>query len=68
MKPFYKLNKWTTWFFFRPDLDRFDRGWKLLQFGIFKLTSLPNEGCRITKQNYKGFIIRLYIFTPIEFY
>lgn len=26
-------------------------------FGIFKLTSIPEEGTMITKQNYKGFLI-----------
>jgi len=30
----------------------------LLHFGIFKITKLPQEGCGITKDNYKGFWVR----------
>lgn len=52
------LNKW----YFRLRIEKnYLRGTgKVFQFGIFKLISIPPEGCRMSEQNYKGFFIIKY--------
>ena len=63
-----ELNKWQTIFSFGRDFVRYERGWKHLVFGVFKFVEFPDDiGERLQKRHYKGFIIDLYVFIPIEF-
>lgn len=61
-----ELNKWQfVWqhgrdaMFMGPFIYRFT-------FGIFKLISMPEEGSRLRKENYKGFLINLRYWFPME--
>ena len=60
-----ELNKWQFVFNWQPDWARGGRGWRELTIGFLKLKSLPREGYMISKEDYKGFLIRAYIFIPI---
>jgi len=65
MKPL--LNKWQI--FCKPymrDFMRGDRGWKIFEFGIVKLTQMPEYGQAISSYHYKGFIIRFAYWLPID--
>ena len=61
-----EINKWQIHFTFSRDYFTFARGWKQFIFGIFKLHTLPQEGEMITSKDYKGFIIKFYIWLPID--
>jgi hypothetical protein len=63
----YLLNKWQTHFYFGKDYTVIERGWKQIEFGIMKFTSYPNEGCKHTKKNYNGFLLKFYMWFPIDF-
>ncbi len=60
------LNKWQLHFIFGRDHGRMESGWKRLEFGILKLHSLPEEAYAFHSAHYKGFIVRLRIWLPIE--
>ena len=64
MKP--ELGKWTFIFRSYRDIARFERGWRIFEFSIFKPTSRPPEGCRLNKENYQGFRIVFAYWLPIE--
>ena len=49
------LDKWYFRLNIRKDYVR-NNGY-IFTFGLFKLKSLAPEGCMISKQNYKGFLI-----------
>lgn len=68
MKPKRVLNKWQ--FVFTSSLDfryRHD-GWRVGDVGIFKLTSLPDDGMLPNKRHYKGFWLRFSFWLPIQKY
>lgn len=50
-----ELNKWQFVFIWGNSWATCHH--RCFVFGIFKLTSFPEEGAMITKQNYKGFLI-----------
>lgn len=53
------LNKWTFRFGLTPIVFPWTpRQSIVFYFGIFKLTSFPDEGCEVSKENYKGFWIK----------
>lgn len=58
-----KIGKWQFVFSWNYAYERI--GGHRLIFGIFKLKSLPSEGCMITNENYDGFIINKY-FEPFS--
>ena len=60
------LNKWQTTCYFGRDYKTLSFGWKILRFGIFKLTSIPEEGTMITKPHHKGFIFEMKLWIPID--
>lgn len=43
-------------------------GWKLVEFGIFKIHTFPQEGEALQKHHYKGFIIRFIMWLPFDSY
>lgn len=49
------LNKWQIDLDFYKRIEYLD-GRRTFVFGIFKLTSFPEEGVLLSKKNYKGFI------------
>ena len=61
-----ELNKWQRTFSLSPDFLTVAMGWKVLNFGVFKLTSFPEEGMKITRKNHKGFIVRISFWFPID--
>ncbi len=60
------LDKWQFVFSAGRDYRTFDRGWKQVAFGFFKLHHLPLEGERLHKGHYKGFFLTFYVWVPIE--
>lgn len=64
MKPI--LNKWQWHFYFGKDYSRLDRGWKEVNLGILKIHTMPEEGERLWKKHYKGFLLRFFIWLPID--
>lgn len=60
------LNKWQIHWGFGKDPERLESGWKRLDFGIFKIVEFPKEGERLHKPQYKGFILKLRIWLPVE--
>lgn len=62
-----KLNKWQYDFYFGRDYRIFERGWKIVRFGIFNIHTMPEEGYVLQKKHYKGFILKFYIWLPIDF-
>ena len=60
------LNKWTYSFEHQPDFISYDRGWRVVIFGIYKFTRMPEQGEAFSKKDYKGFIIRFYYWFPIR--
>ena len=66
MKPI--LNKWQSHVSFRKDYSRMESGWSVLTCAICNFTKLPPSGECYRKDDYKGFIIRLRIWLPIEKY
>lgn len=50
------IDKWHFKLGFIP-LYHMENGF-LLHFGVFKITSRPPAGAKITKENYKGFWLR----------
>lgn len=64
-QPKKELDKWQVVWIFQRDYMRMSLGWYVVQFGIFKFTSLPPESARISKKNYKGFWPHFLIWLPI---
>ena len=60
------LNKWQLHFCLKKSFER-DLGWHEFSFGILNLYTFPKEAEKITKRNYKGFLIRFYFWLPITF-
>ena len=60
------LNKWQITLKLHRDVLRIERGWKYFEFGIFKLKWIPEEGEILRKSHYSGFIIKFFIWFPIE--
>lgn len=50
-----RLHKWYFIFAIRRDLDWF--GKRVFELGVFKIHTLPVEGCTLEKKHYKGFKI-----------
>lgn len=67
-KPKRVVGKWQFVFTGSKDFMRLERGWYVADVGIFKLTSLPSEGMKPTKRNYKGFWLRFWFWLPLEKY
>ena len=63
-----EINKWQLMWRFGRDCTVRARGWNEVNFGIFNLHHFPAEGEMVTKRFYRGFIIRFYVFLPIEFH
>jgi len=67
-----ELNKWQLMLRTDDMLEYgFTMGWKRVSFGVFKLIVLPQvvlsqEGARITKENYRGFLISFIYWLPIR--
>ena len=64
MKPV--LNKWQAVWYFGKDYRTMERGWKQVEFGILNLQHFPESGVMIHKNMYKGFLLRFYIWLPID--
>jgi hypothetical protein len=64
MKPV--INKWQVHFYFGKDWTRYERGWKEVDFGILKIHTLPEQGHQLHKKMYGGFLIRFFIWFPID--
>jgi hypothetical protein len=62
------INEWQIHFKFGRDYRTLERGWKIIEFGIIKFINFPKEGFEISKQNYKGFLIRFMAWFPIDKY
>lgn len=52
-----ELGKWTTRFYWGYSPLYGDPFVRTLSFGIFKVTSYPPEGRKLTKKHYKGFLL-----------
>ena len=61
------LNKWQIHFFFGRDFRTLERGWKRLEFGIFKIIKFPEENEMLWNKYYNGFFWRFKIWIPIDF-
>lgn len=69
MKPRKVLNKWQVVFTASSDFRQLRNGWKVADVGIFKLTSLPDDGMvPRSKRHYKGFWLRFLFWIPIDRY
>lgn len=66
LKPRKVMDKWQFVLWSGKDYQRFERGWRVAEVGIFKLTSLPEEGVKVNKANFKGFLIRVAYWLPVE--
>lgn len=60
------LNKWQAAFVVHRDFIRRYPGWYVVTIGCFKLTSQPEEGARISKLNYRGFLWEFRMWLPFE--
>lgn len=68
LRPKKVLDKWQLVLTVDHDFRyRFD-GWRVLDFGIFKLSSLPDDGIIPDKRHYKGFWVRFRFWLPFEKY
>jgi len=68
LRPKKVLDKWQLVLAVDHDFRyRFD-GWRVLDFGIFKLLSLPDDGIIPDKRHYKGFWVRFRFWLPFEKY
>lgn len=68
LRPKRVLDKWQLVLAVDHDFRyRFD-GWRVLDFGIFKLSSLPDDGIIPNKRHYKGFWVRFRFWLPFEKY
>lgn len=61
-----KLNKWQIGFNYGEDFQYHQPFIRRIDFGIVKLTSLPEVGEPITKNHYKGFMIAVEFYIPIR--
>lgn len=62
-----ELNKWQIVSYFGRDYRVIERGWKEIRFGIINFHQFPLEREMISKKNYRGFILRFFIWFPIDF-
>lgn len=68
MKPKKILNKWQFVLTAGSDFRYRGDGWRVADVGIFKLTSLPDDGIRPNKRHYKGFWLRFRFWLPLDKY
>lgn len=68
LRPKKVLDKWQLVLTASGDFRYKGDGWRVVDFGIFKLLSLPDDGIRPSRKYYKGFWIRFRIWFPIEKY
>ncbi len=59
-------NKWQILFHFKRDLRTLTLGWKEFAFGIVNIQTFPGEAMILTKDHYKGFIIRFMVWLPFD--
>lgn len=62
-----QVNKWQLVFSFGRDFRTMERGWKQVVFGVFNIHRLPEAGMMLHKGFYQGFILRFYIWLPVDF-
>lgn len=60
------INKWQFALNLSKDYYHMESGWRIFTFGIAKFTTIPKQGERYNKSNYKGFILKLRVWFPIE--
>jgi hypothetical protein len=60
-----EVGKWTIRWWIGPDYAYRD-GWRCLEFGVFKTTSLPPEGGRFTRKHFRGFVVQISFLIPIR--
>lgn len=65
-KPVREIGKWQFVFTKGQAIEYNDLFMSQLTIGVFKLTSLPEEGVRVSKENYKGFLKSWYYWFPIR--
>ncbi len=68
LRPKKVLDKWQLVLAVDHDFRYRGDGWRVLDFGIFKLKVMPPDGVIPRKENYKGFWIRFRFWLPIEKY
>ena len=51
-----EVGKWFFLFRWGMTIDFYDPLMRRLEFGVFKMTSRPPEGTKLTKKYYKGFM------------
>lgn len=61
-----ELDKWQFVFTFGPDIRTMEPGWRLVEFGILKITSYPGQGWMLSKEHYQGFLIRFMVWLPFK--
>lgn len=62
------LNKWQlVWSHGNVYRSNYDDGWRGVDVGIVKLTSYPSSGQCLTRENYKGILVRFVYWFPIRF-
>ena len=61
-----ELNKWQVVFYIGRDWQTMERGWKWVKFGVFKLSSFPEEGYELSSSQLKGFIFTMKVWFPID--
>lgn len=59
------LGKWQMLYMHGRSVQYYDPFVRQFAFGIFKLTSMPEQGVSLSNANYKGFIISFIYRVPI---
>ena len=60
------LNKWQFHGYFGRCNYTMERFAKQVEFGFLKIHTKPEEGCALTKYHYKGFLIKFFIWLPVD--
>jgi len=60
------IGKWQIDFFVNHDFQSLQLGWYHFHFAIVKLISLPRQGARLHKSEYKGFIVSFRFWIPFD--
>ena len=63
-----QLDKWQLMLNIRQEYQ-YDRwGWRMLDFGVVNFMQFPPEGQSYSPRDYKGFIINIRFFFPIDMF
>lgn len=61
-----QINRWQVHGFFGRCPYTMERFAKRVEFGILNIHTMPEQGEALWKAHYKGFIIKFYIWLPID--